>query len=91
NKIYDRKNSFLLTIDGGLLYTYIFEFKVPELNVNLKAIEKEAVFLLDKEGQELRIDNQKVFIFAGGELPISFLQSAGISVEKTFGKTLKKH
>jgi|TARA_R110000823_G_scaffold159218_5_gene290426 hypothetical protein len=41
NKIYDRKNSFLLTIDGGLLYTYLFEFKVPELNVNLKAIEKE--------------------------------------------------
>lgn len=63
----------------------------PLLETNLKAIEKEAVFLLDKEGQELRIDNQKVFIFAGGELPISFLQSAGITVEKTFGKTLKKH
>ncbi|MCB0466421.1 MAG: hypothetical protein KDC78_12225, partial [Aequorivita sp.] len=40
-KIYDRGNSFILTIDEGLLYTYIFEFKVPELTVDLKAIEKE--------------------------------------------------
>lgn len=40
-KIYDRGSSFLLTIDSGLLYTYIFEFKVPDLNVNLKTVEKE--------------------------------------------------
>lgn len=41
NKIYDRGSSFLLTIDSGLLYTYIFEFKVPDLKVNLKTVEKE--------------------------------------------------
>ncbi len=41
NKLYDRGGSFLLTLDGGLLYTYIFEFKVPELTVSVKTVEKE--------------------------------------------------
>ncbi|QQX77552.1 MULTISPECIES: hypothetical protein [Aequorivita] len=40
-KIYDRNEKFILTIDGGMLYTYIFEFTVPDLSVNLKAVEKE--------------------------------------------------
>ncbi|SRX72465.1 hypothetical protein [Aequorivita antarctica] len=40
-KVYDRGETFILTIDEGMLYTYIFEFVVPNLTVSLKAIEKE--------------------------------------------------
>lgn len=44
-KIYDRGSSFILTIDEGMLFTYIFEFNVPELTVNLKTVEKEQLLI----------------------------------------------
>jgi len=40
-KIYDRGSTFILTIDEGQLFTYVFEFGMPDLTVNLKMIEKE--------------------------------------------------
>ncbi len=40
SKVYDRGNSFILSIDKEGLFTYLLEFKVPELSVKISAIEK---------------------------------------------------
>jgi len=64
---------------------------IPLLQSNLQIIEEHSVTLKDKDGQMLEIENDKVFIFAGGELPIPFLKESGINVERTFGKTMRKH
>lgn len=40
-KIYDRGNKFILSIDEGILYTYLFEFTLPELTVVVKNVQKK--------------------------------------------------
>jgi thioredoxin reductase (NADPH) len=62
------------------------------LNSEVKRIEKDQV-ILSVENQEelLPIENDLVYIFAGGELPVQFLKSVGITVEKKFGKIVKLH
>ena len=37
------------------------------------------------------IENDLVYIFAGGELPTKFLQNAGVEITKRFGYIVKKH
>lgn len=55
-------------------------------------INKDSVVLTtSKEGEELYIENDLVYIFAGGELPIQFLQKAGIGITKKFGEAVLKH
>jgi thioredoxin reductase (NADPH) len=61
------------------------------LNSNLTDITQNSITLSQAETGEHSIENDRVFIFAGGELPTEFLKNAGISVEKSFGKTVKKH
>jgi thioredoxin reductase len=63
-----------------------------QYNTNLVKIEKERVQLsrTDRE-EELSLDNDLVYIFAGGELPTQFLKKAGIEITKRFGYTMKKH
>lgn len=60
------------------------------LNSNLTEITEKNVSL-KQEDEVFTFENDRVFIFAGGELPTEFLKNAGISVEKSFGKTVKKH
>lgn len=62
-----------------------------KLSTNLKAINPETVLLQNAEEKEELIQNDKVYIFIGGELPLPFLQQCGISIEKTFGKVVKQH
>jgi thioredoxin reductase len=59
-------------------------------NSKLKSIEKEHVVLSDKNGDE-EINNDLVYIFAGGELPTQFLEKAGIRITKKFGEAILKH
>ena len=40
---------------------------------------------IETEGKEAVINNDYVYIFAGGELPNEFLLSIGIRIEKKFG------
>ena len=40
SKIYDRGNTFILSIDKESSFTYLLEFNVPELSVKIAAIEK---------------------------------------------------
>lgn len=69
--------------DGALKIIY---------NSNLVAINDESVILKvdDTEDTQL-LPNDKVYIFAGGELPTKFLQKAGVSITKRFGYVMKKH
>jgi thioredoxin reductase (NADPH) len=62
------------------------------LNTNLKSIEDDSITLaIGKEGETLKLKNDLVYIFAGGELPTQFLEKAGIKIEKKFGETVMKH
>lgn len=61
------------------------------LSTEVQSISPDKVVLKDKEGSLVELENDKVYIFAGGELPIPFLKESGINVEKTFGKILRKH
>ncbi|MGB5435173.1 MAG: NAD(P)-binding domain-containing protein [Maribacter sp.] len=59
-------------------------------NSNLLSINDKSV-LLKTESDEIEIENDLVYIFAGGELPTSFLQNAGIEITKRHGHIMKKH
>ncbi|MBT8314898.1 MAG: NAD(P)-binding domain-containing protein [Maribacter sp.] len=59
-------------------------------NSNLISIGEQSV-LLGTDDDQIEIDNDLVYIFAGGELPTSFLQNAGIEITKRHGHIMKKH
>lgn len=62
------------------------------LNSNLMSIEHDNIMLsISKEGETLKLKNDLVYIFAGGELPTQFLEKAGIKITKKFGETVMKH
>ncbi len=61
-------------------------------NTNPVRINKDSVVLTTSmEEEELYIENDLVYIFAGGELPIQFLEKAGIHITKKFGEAIMKH
>jgi len=61
-------------------------------NTNLLAIDKNEVILaIEKDGMSIKIENDLVYIFAGGELPIQFLEKAGVKITKKFGEAILKH
>lgn len=61
-------------------------------NSNLASINNDHVMIKTKEDETgKQIDNDLVYIFAGGEMPTSFLQKAGIEITKRFGYVIRKH
>jgi thioredoxin reductase/Pyruvate/2-oxoacid:ferredoxin oxidoreductase delta subunit len=60
-------------------------------NSNVLVIGDENVTLSLPENEMMNIDNDRVYIFAGGELPTQFLQKAGIEITRRFGHTILKH
>ena len=59
------------------------------LNTNLTSIEDESVTLsVGQDGNTIQLENDLVYIFAGGELPTQFLEKAGIKVTRKFGETV---
>jgi len=79
-------NNVLLTnaVDTGKL-------KVM-LKTNVISIEDETVTLTQSEdSSNITLQNELVYIFAGGELPTQFLEKAGIRITKKFGETIMKH
>jgi thioredoxin reductase (NADPH) len=54
---------------------------------------KEDVVLLALEGSDTaqEFPNDLVYIFAGGELPVQFLEKIGVTVSKKFGEAILKH
>jgi thioredoxin reductase/Pyruvate/2-oxoacid:ferredoxin oxidoreductase delta subunit len=70
----------------------VSEEKVTVLfNSNVLAIGEDSVSLAVPENQTQHLPNDRVFIFAGGELPTQFLKMAGIEITTRFGHALLKH
>ncbi len=62
------------------------------LNSNVKEITDENVILsINDRPEPLVIDNDLVYIFAGGTLPTAFLQKIGVKVSSKFGEAILKH
>ena len=63
-----------------------------KMNSNLINIEDEFVTLtVQNMPAEIKLKNDLVYIFAGGELPTQFLEKAGIKITKKFGEIVRKH
>ncbi len=61
-------------------------------NSNIKEIFDDKVILFHTEdNKEIELPNDLVYIFAGGELPIAFLEKTGIKITKKFGEAILKH
>lgn len=60
-------------------------------NTNLIKIDKNEITLSYDKGEIININNDQVYIFAGGELPSQFLEKIGITSEKKFGEAILKH
>jgi thioredoxin reductase len=89
NEVFNRIKS----LNSILLNKAISEGKLEvHFKTNLESIEDDFVYLSygnDRETVKLR--NDLVYIFAGGELPTQFLEKAGIRITKKFGETVLKH
>ena len=61
-------------------------------NTNLKSIEEDHVKIVDlPSGEVTDLENDLVYIFAGGELPTQFLEKIGVKITKKFGEAILKH
>ncbi len=59
---------------------------------NVVRIEPDKVIVaVDGEEESKTIENDLVYIFAGGELPTQFLEKAGIKITRKFGDAVLKH
>lgn len=57
-------------------------------NSSVKAIEVDKL-IINKEGKDVEIPNDYLFVFAGAEMPHKFLMSLGVGIDKKFGEALK--
>ncbi len=63
-----------------------------KFNSNLSSIEKDCVKLsMEDKSEDVKIKNDLVYIFAGGELPTQFLQKIGLQITKKYGEAILKH
>ena len=60
-------------------------------NSNLISIDEFSVTIQVQDEEEQKVPNDFVYIFAGGELPTTFLQKAGIEIQKRFGYIVKSY
>ncbi len=62
------------------------------LQSNLVEITDNSVILKIEGKEEMQqLENDLVYIFAGGELPVEFLKNAGIEITRKFGEAILKH
>lgn len=80
------RNNTLIT---SAIQTEMLEVKY---NTELLEIKDKTVKLLDNTTDTItEIDNDLVYIFAGGELPTEFLKKAGIQMKTLYGEVVLKH
>lgn len=61
-------------------------------STNLTLIEKDFIYYTGKDSdQNTRLENDLVYILAGGELPTQFLEKSGIQITRKFGEAILKH
>lgn len=62
------------------------------MNTNVIEIADQYIKLMDSgSGREISLENDLIFIFAGGELPVQFLEKIGIQITKKFGEAILRH
>mgnify|MGYP002628261932 CR=1 FL=1 len=74
----------ILTAETDGTITIIFDS-------NVVAINEEDILLKLKDDTTQKINNNLIYIFAGGELPTPFLEKAGVKISKRFGYIVKKY
>jgi thioredoxin reductase/Pyruvate/2-oxoacid:ferredoxin oxidoreductase delta subunit len=57
----------------------------------VEILENNVLLKMLADDSKVKIANDLVYIFAGGELPIDFLQKAGIGITKKFGEAILSH
>ena len=63
-----------------------------KLSSNIVSIEQDTVTYTEGDSKELlKMDNDLVYIFAGGELPTQFLKKMGIEITTKYGEAILKH
>lgn len=60
-------------------------------NSTLTKIEADLVEIETDGGKPTEMENDLVYIFAGGEMPMQFLKKTGVLVSQRFGYTMKKY
>jgi thioredoxin reductase len=85
--------AIIKTLNTEKINKAIAEKKLNVLfNSNPLTITNDAVIISRlNTKEEITIDNDLVYIFAGGELPTAFLESVGVQITKRFGQIVKKH
>ena len=75
------------------LNRYIKDNKIKVLfNSNVKKINKDSVILnFNDRSEEIKLQNDLTYVFIGGVLPSSFLETIGIKITKKFGDAVLKH
>ncbi len=59
---------------------------------NLTSIGEDCVYYTSKDSdQNIKLENDLVYILAGGELPTQFLEKSGILITRKFGEAVLKH
>ncbi|MCC6550109.1 MAG: NAD(P)-binding domain-containing protein [Ignavibacteriaceae bacterium] len=62
------------------------------MNTTVREITKDSVILIyNSSGAAQTIKNDLVYVFAGGELPTSFLEKIGVQITKKFGEAILRH
>jgi thioredoxin reductase/NAD-dependent dihydropyrimidine dehydrogenase PreA subunit len=89
NKVFNR----IKTLNSISLNKAIADGRLEvRLKTNLISIEDDFIYLSsDDSGEPVKLSNDLVFIFAGGELPTQFLEKTGIRITKKFGEIVLKH
>ncbi|MFT3753822.1 MAG: NAD(P)-binding domain-containing protein [Paludibacter sp.] len=63
-----------------------------KFNSNVASIDKDLVYYTENHVKEfLKLENDLVYIFAGGELPTQFLKKIGIKISTKHGEAVMKH
>jgi len=61
-------------------------------NTNVEIIDRDMVAISNGNGSDKSVlRNDRIYIFAGGELPTQFLDKIGIQITKKFGEAILKH
>jgi len=87
------KFSRLKTKNTALINAAILEKKVTVIfSSKVNIIENENVTIsIANNHEDVKIANDLVYIFAGGELPTEFLKKTGINVQTKYGEVVMKH
>jgi len=63
-----------------------------KLNSNIVSIEPESInYTANNPNEVLKMANDLIYIFAGGELPTQFLRKIGIEITTKYGEAILKH